>query len=111
MGRQDSRHRNRKNEEEEWEDRVMRMSDDALEMEDDITRAKIDPEVEEHRAMSEQDREKTTGRFLLLKWAKRRLDFTKQERESRRLSRMSDEDLETEIYQRTGPKKFKKSIS
>ena len=109
-----------KNEEHEWKERVLRMSDEDLEMEDDVIRAKIDPEVEAHRAMSEQDREKTTGRFLrMLKWAKRRLDFTKQERESReekkryslRLSRMSDTDLETEIYQRTVPKKFKKSIS
>jgi hypothetical protein len=94
-----------KNEEEEWEDRVMRMSDEDLEMEDDIIRAKIDPDVKKHRAMSEQDKEKNMTRLLrMLKWAKRRLNFTKGERDFReekkryslRLSHMSDEDLRTE---------------
>jgi hypothetical protein len=73
-----------KNEEEEWEDRVMRMSDEDLEMEDDIIRAKIDPDVKKHRAMSEQDKEKNMTRLLrMLKWAKRRLNFTKGERDFR----------------------------
>ena len=73
-----------KNEEEEWEDRVMRMSDEDLEIEADITGAKIDPHVKEHQAISEQDKDKNLMRFLkMLKWAKRRLNFTKREREFR----------------------------
>jgi len=93
-------------EEDEWKERVMRMSDEDLEMEDDVTRAKIDPDVKKHQAMSEQDKEKYSTRFVnMLRWAKARLAFTKREREfreekkrySQRLSIMSDENLLVEI--------------
>ena len=86
-------------EEEEWKERVLRMSDEDLEMEDDVIRAKLNPDIVAHHAMSEQDKKKNMTRFVkTLKWAKTRLAFTKQARESReekkryprRLQRMSD---------------------
>ena len=64
----------RAHEEQEWEDRVGRMSDVDLEIEDDIIRAKIDPNVE----VSEQG----------LSWVKKRLNFIKRERERRELEKI-----------------------
>ena len=64
----------RAHEEQEWEDRVGRMSDEDLEIEDDIIRAKIDPNVK----VSEQR----------LSWVKKRLNFIKRERERRELEKI-----------------------
>ena len=95
-------------EEEEWKERVLRMSDEDLKTEYDAIRAKIDPEVEAHQAMSDEDKEKDgyMTRFIkTMKWAKTRLAFIQQERESRgakkryseRLQRMSDAILGEEM--------------
>ena len=62
------------NEEEEWKERAMLMSDEDLEIEDDIIRAKIDPNVK----VSEQR----------LSWVKKRLNFIKRERERRELEKI-----------------------
>ncbi len=71
-------------EEEEWKERVLRMSDEDLEMEDDVIRAEINPVIVAHQAMSDEDKEKNMLRFVkTLRWAKTRLAFTKEERESR----------------------------
>ena len=64
----------RAHEEQEWRDRVGRMSDEDLEIEDDIIRAKIDPNVK----VSEQR----------LSWVKKRLNFIKRERERRELEKI-----------------------
>ena len=64
----------RAHEEQEWRDRVGRMSDEDLEIEDDIIRAKIDPNVK----VSEQG----------LSWVKKRLNFIKRERERRELEKI-----------------------
>ena len=77
----------------------MRMSDEDLEIEDDIIRAKLDPHVKEHQALSREDQEKTSYRFItIMRRAKARLSLTKREREFRAekkkyaegLTRMSD---------------------
>ena len=95
-------------EEEEWKERVLRMSDEDLETAYAVIRAKIDPDIEAHQAMSDEDKEKKGYmiRFLKkMKSAKARLAFIQQERESRgakkryseRLQRMSDAILEKEM--------------
>jgi hypothetical protein len=76
-------------EEEEYKERVLRMSDDDLEMEDDVIRAEVNPDIVAHQAMSEHDKEKNLTRFVKkLRWAKTRLALTKQERESREKKKM-----------------------
>ena len=95
-------------EEEEWKERVLRMSDEDLETAYAVIRAKIDPDIEAHQAMSDEDKEKKGYmiRFIKkMKSAKARLAFIQQERESRgakkryseRLQRMSDAILEKEM--------------
>ena len=94
-------------EEEEWKERVLRMSDEDLEMEDDVIRAKVEADgLAEYRAMSDEERGKAAHAIIRkLKWSKVRLAFTKQERESReekkryleRLQSMSDAVLEEEM--------------
>ena len=95
-------------EEEEWKERVLRMSDEDLETAYAVIRAKIDPDIEAHQAMSDEDKEKKGYmiRFIKkMKSAKARLAFIQQERESRgakkryseRLQRMSDAILDEEM--------------
>ena len=93
-------------EEEEWKERVLRMSDEDLEMEDDVIRAKVEAYgLAEYRAMSGEERRKTAPVIInKLKWSKVRLAFTKQERESRgakwyseRLQCMSNAELNEEM--------------
>ena len=93
-------------EEEEWKERVLRMSDEDLEMEDDVIRAKVEAYgLAEYRAMSGEERRKTAPVIInKLKWSKVRLAFTKQERESRgakwyseRLQCMSNVELNEEM--------------
>ena len=96
-----------KNEEHEWKERVLRMSDEDLEMEDDVIRAKVEADgLAEYRAMSDEERGKAAHAIIKkLKWSKVRLAFTKQERESReekkryldRLQHMSPEVYTAEI--------------
>ena len=71
--------------EDEWKERVMRMSDEDLEMEDDVIRAKVEADgLAKYRAMSDEERGKAAHAIIIkLKWSKARLAFTKQERESR----------------------------
>lgn len=91
---------------EEWKERVLRMSDEDLEMEDDVIRAKVEAYgLAEYRAMSGEERRKTAPVIInKLKWSKVRLAFTKQERESRwakwyseRLQCMSNAELNEEM--------------
>ena len=94
-------------EEEEWKERVLRMSDEDLEMEDDVIRATVEAYgLAEYRAMSGEKRRKTAPVIInKLKWSKVRLAFTKQERESRgwkkryseRLQCMSNAELNEEM--------------
>lgn len=94
-------------EEHEWKERVLRMSDEDLEMEDDVIRAKVEADgLAEYRAMSDEERGKAAHAIIKkLKWSKVRLAFTKQERESReekkryldRLQHMSPEVYTAEI--------------
>ena len=95
-----------KNEEAEWKERVLRMSDEELQQEDDVLRAKLDPCVAKYRAMSGAQRDQVASAMMMkLKWGKDRLAFIQQEREfreekkrySQRLPAMSDEVLRTEI--------------
>ena len=72
------------NEEEEWEERAMVMSDEDLEIEDNIIRAKLDPCINEYRAMSGVQRDQEASAMIMkLKWSKSRLVFTQQERQFR----------------------------
>ena len=91
---------------EEWKERVLRMSDEDLEMEDDVIRATVEAYgLAEYRAMSGEERRKTAPVIInKLKWSKVRLAFTKQERESRgakwyseRLQCMSNAELNEEM--------------
>ena len=95
-------------EEEEWKERVLRMSDEDLETAYAVIRAKIDPDIEAHQAMSDEDKAKKgyMQRFIkTITRAKTRLAFIWQERESRgakkryveRLQSMSDAVLEEEM--------------
>ena len=95
-------------EEEEWKERVLRMSDKDLITEYNDIRAKIEPELEAHQAMSDEDKAKKgyMQRFIkTITRAKTRLAFIWQERESRgakkryveRLQSMSDAVLEEEM--------------
>ena len=96
----------RQSEEEEWKERVIRMSDEELTHEDDVIRAKIDPCVGKYRAMSGVQRDQVaSAMIMILKWGKNRLAFTQQERQfreeknrfSQRLPSMSDEVLRAEL--------------
>ena len=92
-----------KNEEAEWKVRVLLMSDEDLEQEDDRIRAKVDPYVEEYRAMSGEERGKEEMLTMIekMKWAKRRFAFTKKERESREEKKRYSERVQpmsTEVF-------------
>ena len=99
------------NEEKKWKERVMRMSDEELEQEDDVIRAKVEADgLSKYRAMwflGNVAEQKQATPFIIekLKWSKGRLAFTRHEREFRAeikrysegLPRMSNEVFLTEI--------------
>ena len=90
----------------EWKGRVMRMSDEDLEKEDDVIRAMVDPYVKDFQAMSEDDKRQASSSVReKIKWLKEVYAFTKDERVARedkkkyskRLQLMSDEGFQKEI--------------
>ena len=90
----------------EWKGRVMRMSDEDLEKEDDVIRAMVDPYVKDFQAMSEDDKRKASSSVReKIRWLKEVYAFTKdvrvaredKKKYSKRLQLMSNYGFQKEI--------------
>ena len=90
----------------DWKERVVRMSDEDLEMEDDVIRAMVDPYVKDFQAMSEDDKRKASSSVReKIRWLKKVYAFTKdvrvaredKKKYSKRLQLMSNYGFQKEI--------------